>query len=154
MIPIKRKNTWLKRILLAGSILLIAGGIIIWYFFTLKFDDTKTLKADVTVNAFDFLNEFKTDPNAPNLKYKDKILIVNGRVSEKEVAIDSSVNIKMIDTLTDNFIIFAFQDQNIDEAKNVAVGDSIAIKGSFSDGIYSDIYEAVTVNFKRCTLNK
>lgn len=151
----KAKNKrWLKKVFIAGVILLLAGAAIIWYLFTLKFDDTKTVKADYTVNAIDFLNEFKSGDSTLNKKYADKIIIVNGRVSEAEAAADASMNIKMTDTLTDNYIIFSFQDQSLDEAKKLKVGDSVSIKGSFSGGVYSDILEVMMVNFKRCALNK
>jgi hypothetical protein len=151
----KAKNKrWLKKVFIAGVILLLAGAAIIWYLFNLKFDDTKTVKADYTVNAVDFLNEFKSGDSTLNKKYADKIIIVNGRVSEAEAAADASMNIKMTDTLTDNYIIFSFQDQSLDEAKKLKVGDSVSIKGSFSGGVYSDILEVMMVNFKRCALNK
>lgn len=150
----KNKRTWLKRMLLIGGVLLVGGIATIWYIFNLKYDDTKTVKADYTVNAADFLNEFKPGDSTVNKKYNDKIIVVNGRVSETEMAADSSINIKMTDTLTDNYIIFSFQDQSIDEAKKLKAGDSVSIKGSFSGGFYSDILEVMKVDFKRCTLNK
>ncbi len=150
----KKKRSWLKWVLITGGVLLVAGSITAWYIFNLKYDDTKTVKADYTVNAADFLNEFKPGDSSVNTKYKDKIIVVNGRVSETEAAADSSINIKMTDTLTDNYIIFSFQNQSLDEAKKLKAGDSVSIKGSFSDGVYSDILEVMMVNFKRCTLNK
>jgi hypothetical protein len=148
------KKKWFKWLLVIGGLGILIAAITIWYFFTLKFDDTKTVKADYTVNAINFLDEFKSGDSVINKKYQDKIIVVNGRVSETETAIDSSVNIKMVDTLTDNYIIFSFQDKDLSEAKNVKVGDSIAIKGSFSGGLYSEVFESVMVTFKRCTLNK
>ncbi len=150
----KKKSPWLKRILIAGLVLLLAVVGIVWYLFNLKFEDTKTTKADYTVNAADFLNEFKNSDSIANKKYNNKIITVNGRVSETETAADSSINIKIVDTLTDNYIIFAFQDQSAAEAATIKEGDSVSIKGSFSDGIYSDVFESIIVNFKRCTLNK
>ena len=55
--------------------------------------------------------------SAANQKYKDKIITVNGRVSEIEAA-DTTMNIKIIDTASNSFIIFAFQEQYASEAKN------------------------------------
>ncbi len=149
-----KKSPWLKRILLAALVVLLAGGALAWYIFNMKFDDTKTVKADYTVGAPEFLNEFKQGDSTASKKYKDKIIVVNGRVSETETAADSSINIKMTDTLTGSYIIFSFQDQSLDEAKKLKTGDSVSIKGSFSDGVYSDILEVMMINFKRCTLNK
>jgi hypothetical protein len=150
----QKMNPWVKRLLLAALFFLIAGGIAIWYIFTEKFADTKEHKADYTVNAMSFLNEFQQNDSAANKKYTEKIIVVNGRIGETEIAYDSSVNIKMIDTLTDAYIIFAFQQQHLAEAKQLKIGDSVSIKGSCSNGVYSKILETYTVNFKRCTLNK
>ena len=88
-----------------------------------------------------------------NKKYAEKIITVNGRVTETESA-DTTINIKMIDSLTDAYIIFAFQEQHLKEAKQLKEGDSVSIKGSCSGGIYSNILETEFVTFKRCTVNK
>jgi hypothetical protein len=154
MMAKKKMNPWVKRLLLAVLLLLITGGIAIWYIFTEKFADTKEHKADYTVNAMSLLNEFQQNDSAANKKYTEKIIVVNGRIGETEIASDSSVNIKIIDTLTDAYIIFAFQQQHLAEAKQLKIGDSISIKGSLSNGVYSEILETYSVNFKRCTLNK
>jgi tRNA_anti-like len=150
---VKKKKPWLKRILLTGLILIIAGGAAVWYIFNEKFTDTKERKADYTVNALDLLKEFQQNDSAANKKYAEKIIVVNGRVTDTEAA-DTTINVKMADTLTDAYIIFAFQQQHLNEAKQVKAGDSISIKGSCSGGIYSEILETEFVTFKRCTLNK
>jgi tRNA_anti-like len=150
----KKRKPWIKWTLISGVVLLAVAAAIVWYLFNLKFDDTKNIKADYTVNAIDFLNQFKSGDSTVNKKYRDKTITVNGRVSETEAAIDSSINIKMTDTLTGNYIIFSFQNQHLNETKKIKAGDSVSIKGSFSEGIYSEVFESVMVNFKRCTLNK
>jgi flagellar basal body-associated protein FliL len=149
----KKKTKWWKWLLLIGLVVIMAGGAAVWYIFNLKFEDTTTQKADFTVNANSFIKEFEVNDTAANKKYIEKMIIVNGRVSETENA-DSTVNIKMIDTLTDAYIIFAFQPQNANEAKNLKEGDSIAIKGSCSGGAYSEILETRFITFKRSVINK
>ena len=131
----------------------IIGAGVYWYVATEKFADTRDRRAAFTVNANDFLHEFEKDVEAANQKYREKIITVNGRVSAIESA-DSTMNIKMTDTATNSFIIFAFQEQHISEPKTVKVGDSVSIKGSFSAGIFSEILEVVKVDFKRSALNK
>ena len=130
----------------------IAAGIY-WYVATEKFSDTKDRKAAYTVSAIDFIREFEKNENEANKKYKDKIITVNGRISEIEVA-DTTMNIKIIDTTSKSFIIFAFQEQHLSEPKKVKVGDTVSIKGSFSAGIFSQIMEVVKIDFKRSALNK
>lgn len=150
----KKKSPWLKRILLAGLLLLLGGAATVWYVFNLKFADTKTVKADYAVSAMAFLNEFKPTDSTTKKRYKDKIVEISGRVSDAEAASDSSINIKMTDTLSGNYIIFSFQAQHSGEAKNLKTGDSVSIKGAFSDAVYSDLLEVMRVNIDRCTLTK
>lgn len=154
MSEVKRKrNPWIKRILLAGLVLLIAGAVVAYFIFTEKFSDTSKREAAYTVNAMDFLKEFQKSDSLANKKYAEQIITVRGRVAETEAA-DTTINIKMIDTATSAYIIFAFQQQHLAEAKQLKEGDSVAIKGSCSGGTYSDILETEFVTFKRCALIK
>lgn len=148
----KRKTKpWLKRVLIAGFILVLALAGIYGYIATEKFADTKDRESDFTVNAISFIREFHENHKTANGKYADKIITVNGIVSEIEAA-DTTFNIKFIDDSSGSYIIFAFQSQHANEARSVKKGDSISIKGSCSGGIYSDILEATSVSFKRSTL--
>ena len=149
----KKKSPWLKRILIGGGLALLAGAVIAWFIFTEKFSDTSERKAAFTVNAMDFLQEFQTNDSLANIKYREKIITVNGRVSETEAA-DTTINIKMIDTATSAYIIFAFQQQHLAEAKQLKEGDIVSIKGSCSGGTYSQILETYKIDFKRCALEK
>lgn len=150
----KRKmNPWLKRLVIGGLLLLLAGGGAVWYIFNEKFTDTSERKAAFTVNAIDLIHEFQQSDSLANKKYAEKIITVNGRISELEAA-DTTINVKMIDTLTDAYIIFAFQQQHLKEAKQLKEGDSVSIKGSCSGGSYSEILETEFITFKRCAVNK
>ena len=126
---------------------------IYWIVATEKFADTKDRKAAYTVNALNFISEFQENDIAANEKYSDKIITVNGRVSEIEAA-DTALNIKFIDTTTGSYAIFAFQQQHLAEAKTIKPGDSVSVKGSCSGSIYSNILETTVITFKRSTLNK
>src|SRR5688572_521245 len=103
------KRSWLKRLLFIGLILAVAGAVVYWYVATEKFSDTKDRKAAYTVNATDFINEFLKDDKTANKKYVNKIVTVNGRVSEIEAA-DTTVNIKFVDSLSGSYAIFTFQE--------------------------------------------
>lgn len=152
MLKTKRSSKY-KKWLWAGFLLLLAGGAGIWYVFTEKFSDTLDVKADFTVNAMDFIQEFRQDMTAANKKYSEKIVVVNGRVSEID-AVDTTANIKMVDTTSGAYIIFAFQRQHLDEARQMKEGDSVSIKGSCSNGVFSSILETEYIAFKRCAVNK
>ncbi|MBL7703485.1 MAG: hypothetical protein JNM14_14635 [Ferruginibacter sp.] len=145
----KRYKKWI-----IGLVVLLLGGAgVIWYLFNLKYDDTATVKADYTVNAMDFIKEFKQDMAAANKKYSEKIVTVNGTVSAIEMA-DTTANIKMTDTTNGAYIIFAFQQQHLAEAKAMKEGEQVSIKGSCSNGAFSDILETEYITFKRCAVNK
>lgn len=149
----KQKNSWRRRILAAGLVLVILFAGVYWYYATEKYADTKNVKSDYTVNAIEFIREFQQQPDESNKKYTDKIITVNGIVSEIEPS-DTTLNIKFIDTASGSYAIFAFQSQHVNEVKSVKVGDQVSVKGSCSGGIYSDILEATSITFKRSTLNQ
>lgn len=162
----------------AGAILLILAGLLAWVRFprqmllgvpalllaaagawlgksmiSEEFADVKHQKADLNVNASTLLQAYDKDSKTANMQYRDKMISVSGRVSETEAA-DSVVNIKFSDTLTGSYIIFAFQQKDAAEAKNLNEGDSVSIKGFCSGGEYSTILEAASVNFQRSVLEK
>ena len=143
----------LKSIILAVIIVAFAFAGGIWYVFTQKFTDTEKEKADYTINAFDLIKEFKNNDSLANKKYAEKIITVTGLVTEVEAA-DTTVNIKMADTTSGSYAIFAFQQQNLTEAKAIKEGDKVSIKGSCSGGVYSQILETEFITFKRCALTK
>ncbi len=143
---------WLKKVLILAAFLLLVGVGIIWYIFNEKFTDTNKRDAAFTVEATNFIKEFQQNDSLANIKYAEKIITIKGIVAEVE-AMDSLVNIKMIDTATDAYIIFAFQQEQMVKAKMLKEGDKISIKGSCSGGTYSEILETEAINFKRCVIN-
>lgn len=142
-----------KKIIGFITILVLAGAAVAWYLFTDTFADTAARKVDYTVEAMDFIKEFEKDNKLANQKYTEKIIAVNGTVSEVESA-DTTTNIKMINTESGSYIIFAFQQQHLDDAKKLNAGDKVSIKGSCSGGTYSEILETELISFKRCAINK
>jgi predicted negative regulator of RcsB-dependent stress response len=152
-VDLKKKTNVIKKIVFAGLVLFVIGIIAAWFIFTQKFEDTTKKESAFIVNAMDLIKEFQANDSMANKKYAEKIITVKGRVSTLEAA-DTTINIKMIDSLTDAYIIFAFQLQHVEEAKLLKEGDSVSIKGSCSGGTYSEILETEYVTFKRCTVSK
>lgn len=142
-----------KKIIITAITIFIIVCCSVWYVFTVKFTDTVKEKADYAVNALDLIDEFKKNDSLANKKYVEKIIAVTGVVTEIEMA-DSTVNIKLADTTTGSYAIFAFQQQHLAEAKNIKEGDKVTIKGSCSGGTYSQILETEYIVFKRCALSK
>ena len=153
MLKNPRNKKVLKRLLLAGGLLLLLGLAVFIYFQTLKHDDTASLKVDYSVEAIPFIKEFETDNKAANKKYAEKIVAVKGIVTATEAA-DTTINIKMTDTTTGSYLIFAFQDKHLPEARALRVGEHVTIKGSCSDGVYSEILGTYFISFKRSTVEQ
>lgn len=138
----------MRWLLVSGGILLLIGIIAYFYYATRTHEDTAGLKVDYSVEAIPFIKEFEKDHKAANKKYAEKIIAVKGIVTATEPA-DTTMNIKMADTTTGSYLIFAFQNQHMAEAKKVNVGDNVIIKGSCSDGVYSEILGNYFISFKR-----
>ena len=148
-----KKSSWGKRLLILIIVLITLGGICVYLIFNQKFEDTGKQAVAFSISANDLIKEFQQNESAANKKYAEKIILVNGKISETEAA-DSTINVKMMDTLTGSYIIFAFQEQHIKEAKQLKQGDDVSIKGSCSGGTYSKILETEFISFKRCAINK
>lgn len=142
----------IKKILFVLSILLVVGALITWYLYDKPFADTKQQQADYTMGATTLIKAFEKNDSAANQQYAEKILVVQGRVTEIEAA-DTTINIKMADTTSGSYVIFAFQQQHLAEAKKIKEGDQVSIKGSCSGGAFSEILGAEFITFKRCAIN-
>jgi hypothetical protein len=146
------KRNYKKIIVWSILLVLLAGSATVWYLFNQKHENTAEIKPDFTVEALPFIQEFKQDLASANKKYSEKIVLVKGNVAEIEKA-DSTVNLKMVDTVTGSYVIFAFQPQDAEKVKQVKQGDLVSIKGSCSNGTYSKILETNSITFKRCSIS-
>lgn len=138
-----------------GAILGIAliAASVAWFIFTQKFDDTSKVKANFVLSADSLLSELSRGTNSVNKKYTEKILDVSGQVSEIE-SLDSMVNVKFTDTVSGNYLIFSFQDQDVPEANKLKEGEQVVVRGSCSGAVHSDILELDYISFKRSAIIK
>lgn len=144
---------YIKWFLVSGGMLLLIGAGIYFYFASLTYEDTANVKTDYNVSALSFIKEFENNLAEANKKYADKIIAVTGIVTATEAA-DTSINIKMEDPDSGSYLIFAFQKQHLEQAKALKPQDLVTIKGSCSDGIFSQILGTYFISFKRSTLVK
>ena len=141
-----------KNIFISIFIFVVAGIAGVLYIFNEKFTDTSKRESHFSVNALDLIKEFQKNDSLANIKYTEKIIAVSGVVSEIETA-DTTANVKFSDSTTGNYIIFAFQQQHLGEAKNLQKGQPVSIKGSCSGGVYSEILGINYISFKRAAIN-
>ena len=148
----KKKYSFFKKVGLFFVILLVVVAGWFWFVVNEKFSDTTEISPVYTVTALDLIHEFEKNDSLANKKYAEKIMVVNGEVSAVE-GVDSTVNIKMADSTSGSYVIFAFQQQYYSQAKKIKLGDKVSIKGSCSGGAYSEILETEFITFKRCAIN-
>jgi hypothetical protein len=151
-VKIKKKYSLLKKGGLFFLIILLLAVAWIWYVFNEKYADTTQITPVFSVTALDLIHEFEKNDSLANKKYVEKIMLVSGEVSEVE-GVDSTVNIKMADSTSGSYVIFAFQPQDKALAEKIKSGDKVSIKGSCSGGAYSKILETEFITFKRCAIN-
>ena len=149
---VKKKYSLLKKGGLFFLIILLLATAWIWYVFNEKYADTTQITPAFSVTALDLIHEFEKNDSLANKKYAEKIMVVSGEVSEVE-GVDSTVNIKMADSTSGSYVIFAFQQQDKVLAEKIKLGEKVSIKGSCSGGAFSKILETEFITFKRCAIN-
>lgn len=117
------------------------------------FAGSETVKADYTVNATDLISEFLASDSAANRKYREKMIVVNGTVTQTERQADSTTVIQLADS-TGSYIAFSFEPFLLPQVQGIKAGDAVSLKGSCSGSIYSEILGTTVIQFKRSTLNK
>jgi hypothetical protein len=157
IVPLKagkeRTMTWKKKILIGLGVGILLAGAAFWYIMNEKFEDTATTESAYSINAMELIDAFQSADSTANAKYSEQIVTVNGRISEIEAA-DTTVNVKFINDNTGSYLIFDFQSKDVAAARVLQVGDSVALKGSCSGSIYSQLRRAHMISFKRSTLLK
>lgn len=113
---------------------------------------THKLKADFTVDALAIIKEFVANDSAANAKYREKIITVTGTLSEVN-STDSTATISFADS-TGSYAIFDFEKTEIAKVRSLQPGNKATVTALCSGGIYSDILEMETINFKHAILNK
>ncbi len=147
---------WLKKAswLLIGPVFTFIGFMLVEnYIWSETHTDTHKMNADFSVQAVHLIREFEANDSAANNKYREKILVVDGTVTQVEQLGDSTINIQFADT-TGSYIIFSFDKEQYDQVKNIRSGDPVSAKGSCSGSIFSEILGITAISFKRSTLNK
>ena len=130
---------------------LAIGGGVFYYLVTEEFDDTKNIKASFSTEAHALINEFDSNDSLANVRYRDQIIDVRGRVTELETA-DSSANLKIVDSIGRSYLIFDFQQQDAFAVKSLQTGDSVLLRASCSGSIFSRLLNTRSIQFKRTSL--
>jgi len=149
-------NNWLKKFawIIIGPVIAFASYKMGEKFVMSEtFTNTTDIKADYTLNATDLIREFTINDTAANNKYREKIIVVNGKTTQVERLSDSTTTIQFADS-TGSYIAFSFEKEQYEQVKEIKTGDQVSLKGSCSGSIYSEILGTTAITFKRATLNK
>jgi hypothetical protein len=105
-----------RKLLIAFVVCGAAGGAIGYYLWNKKTDTNAGRKANMQIEAVALAQEFATDEQKSNEKYLNKIIEVNGTVTETEAGLDGLMVIVL---------------GNSDQSVQCAMGDKVAtpIKG-------------------------
>lgn len=118
----------LKKIIVAIVILGIAGAFIAYKMYNKPHVNITETSSDITITANKILEDFSSDETTANLKYLEKIIEVEGIVSE--VKIEKEKGIITLKT-NDDFgsVICHLSDESTQKISSIAAGNSLKLKG-------------------------
>ena len=142
------------------ALVLIGGGIVAFTIFQ-PHRSVENTKADHSYNASELVSEYLTDVNAANAKYLDEegesnVFEIKGNVSTISEDYNGQTLV-LLKTETDKAgVSCTFTTEQSSEAKTIALGTEIRIKGVIESGASYDedleMYENVIMD--ECTLLK
>jgi hypothetical protein len=105
---------------------------------------------DATVSEAALIKEFKADPAAAGIKYKDKVISIEGKVSsiEKNGQSGASVILQQDDIAINS----SFSKSETESLSTIKEGDAIKLKGLFQG--YNDDITGPQIQFNMCSLVK
>lgn len=131
----RKKNLFivLGIIFLAG----VVGGSYGLYLFFKKHRDLAGVKPDYQMPATQLNSAFEADEIAATKKYVNKVIEINGPVSQVELGSDSTVNVTISGPGAMSGVICSFQGRKVEDV-NVKKGDIATIRGECS-GVLLDV---------------
>ncbi|PQJ78363.1 OB-fold protein [Polaribacter porphyrae] len=117
-----------KKIIVVLLILGMLGGVVGYKMYNKPHVNVNDTKADFSVNANAFLNEFSTDETKANTKYLEKIVSVKGIISS--IKVENNKGIISLKT-DDDFgsIQCHLSDEATKSINNLKEGQNITVKG-------------------------
>jgi len=138
-----------KKILVLAIIVAAMGAGVFYYLTNEKFEDSKTVEADFSVDAKTFMQEYQTDFTKANEKYSDKMLAVKGEPSSVEV-MDSLINVQFADSISNTYCVFSIANDKTNPPPQK--GQAVTLKGNCSGAIKSEILGSTAITFKRAVI--
>jgi len=130
-------RTW-KKIMAAILVILVTGAAYGWYLYNKKPADTRQQAAAAQTEATALVKSFQQNESMANKQYTDKLIIVSGKVSGRNIDNDghATVFLETGDPLA--AITCSFYNEEVKTVKNLPVGSAVRIKG-ICTGMLTDV---------------
>lgn len=119
----------IKKLLVAILVIVLVAAGFGFYSYNKKPADIRTTSANYQLTAAALLEEFNKDETVANQKYVDKVLSVQGRVSEVKLDADGQATVILDCGDPMAAITCSFYENEAGSLKNINVGTEITIKG-------------------------
>jgi hypothetical protein len=117
------KMKYIKILLVIACLGTITG----FYLYNKPVSSTASRSADLTIRAEDLFNEFSKNENAANTKYLDKVVSIEGTVTN--IAIEDGLSIVTLKTASDMFGVICKIESGDEKVKSLKAGEEIRVKG-------------------------
>lgn len=126
------------RILVLFLLLVSAAVGFGWYQYTREPVDIRTLSPDIKIEAKDLVNEFRNNETEANKQFVDKILLVNGKVTNVETDANGQITLFLDGNDPLSAVVCSFsKDETITSGDKVQ-GTELSIKGKCT-GMLMDV---------------
>lgn len=118
----------IKKIIVGILVLGIIGAFVVYKIYNKPHVDVSETSADVTISANKIMQDFSSDENTANSNYLDKIILVNGIVSETKI--ENKIGIITLKT-DDDFgsVQCHLSEEATKEISTLKQGETIIVKG-------------------------
>ncbi|MEX1131683.1 MAG: hypothetical protein WEC15_00525 [Flavobacteriales bacterium] len=155
------KRSLLRKGLIIGLIIALAGGAYAYYLFNMPHRDVVGAKADLTLAADALVNEFLADAAVANAKYLDaegesKVLAISGTVAAVETDLSGQTVVLLKNAGADAGVRCSFTEATNAQAATLTIGDNTTIKGVIRAGAAYDedleLYEHAIL--EKCSISQ
>ena len=108
-------------------VLVCLGAVTGFYLYNKPVKSTAAKSADMSIQAQDLFNEFANDENTANAKYLDKVISINGTVTD--LAVEDGLNIVTLQTTSDMFGVICKIESGDEKVRKLKKGDQVKVKG-------------------------
>jgi hypothetical protein len=129
-------KTSYKIVLVAVSVIALAGVLFGLYMYNLKPKDLQKVKPDFVLTATDLLKAFESDENAATIKYVNNIVEVSGIIQSVKPGENNALTISLNSGSEISSVICTLQGNT--GAINFRTGEQITIRGNCS-GFLMDV---------------